>query len=60
MKNRKLYFAIAVLLFLVLCADYYFIHLLFPMKKAAIMKEINKNIDEEMQDQAPSAPAETK
>lgn len=44
-RSRRLVLAIVVVGGLVLLADYLFIHLLFPLKKAAMMQELNAKVE---------------
>lgn len=48
MKKKHLFATLVILFGLALAADYYFVHILFPIKRAEILKEINRNVDENL------------
>lgn len=50
-RNSRLLLGILVVGGLAFLADYFFLHLLFPMKRAALMKEINSQVESSLRNE---------
>lgn len=54
MRLNKTLKNIIILAVLVILADYYYLHILFPIKKAAIMAEINQEVEKSLKENPPA------
>lgn len=53
MKPPRTILTLIVLLLLTLLADYYYLHIVFPLKKAAILAEINQQVNHSLKENPP-------
>lgn len=53
MKRSTWILSALAALALVFAADYFFLHILFPLKKAAYLEEMNRDVDEHLRNEGP-------
>ncbi|MBX2987285.1 MAG: hypothetical protein KF802_05245 [Bdellovibrionaceae bacterium] len=56
MDRKTWLVSVLVAMGLVLAADYFFLHLLFPLKKAALMEEMNRDVEEHLRENPTEPP----